>query len=311
MGTAGRPVSPAPVTITIPDRCEHCGTAIGEIEHSEKHGGARVCRDCHFRGSSNPDHPYDSSLSAPASRRRSREALAKPQSSPPSLKPAVPSPSFLVPRFTQEQNVANQRVLEDEDGSEVERLLAEHAAKRIAPMPVELPQLPPSAPPVVRRVADFYVLVRGLRLAWVDDRPVLFACGWVGEKLSLPKTAVWRALNYLCDEGVLVRADPMPGRNGRRGTALFLPGVTVAALSDVPPPGAGTVEADRTEGVDQREEAGQDVAVRKAVADGRWEAPEVDGRIPASRDDADGRIERVGHRVLSRNATASTGGRRS
>jgi hypothetical protein len=105
----------------------------------------------------------------------------------------------------------------------VEWLLAEHYAGRLEPVPVPLPPLPPSHSPIVPRVRDFYTLVRGLRLRVDDDRPVPFACGWVADKLGVPKITAWRALRTLTEAGVLVSKGQLPGRGGR-GTELFEPG---------------------------------------------------------------------------------------
>jgi hypothetical protein len=87
---------------------------------------------------------------------------------------------------------------------------------------VELPPLPEDATQDMRRVAEFYRLVRGLRLGAGDDRPVPFACGWVAGHLGIPKITVWRALQRLAACGVLVQSDTLPGR-GKRGTHVWEP----------------------------------------------------------------------------------------
>lgn len=120
-------------------------------------------------------------------------------------------------------------------------------------MPVALPSLPEPVSLVVARVAEFYALVRGLRLSMEDDRPVPFACGWVAEKIGVRKVAVWRARNRLVEAGVLVHAGTLPGR-GKRGTDLFLPGALEGR--------AVGVEAHREPEV----EAPDDPVVRAAVA---------------------------------------------
>jgi hypothetical protein len=75
-------------------------------------------------------------------------------------------------------------------------------------------------------VAEFFRVVRGLRLRVDRDEPVPFASGWVAEEVRYPKLTVWRALRVLVEAKVLVRPPErsLPGRNGRRGTDLFLPG---------------------------------------------------------------------------------------
>jgi hypothetical protein len=75
----------------------------------------------------------------------------------------------------------------------------------------------------MRDVAEFYVLVRGLRLAVGDDRAVPFATAWVGWHLDWSKITVWRALRRLVEAGVLLEPVALPGR-GKRGTHSYLPG---------------------------------------------------------------------------------------
>jgi hypothetical protein len=111
----------------------------------------------------------------------------------------------------------------------VERLLQMAADGRLEPVPVELPPLPGSATAPMRAVADFFALVCGVRLWAGEDRSAPFACGWVAEKLELPKTTVHRALRQLVSCGVLASAGSMPGRGGKRGTHLYEPGVVAAA----------------------------------------------------------------------------------
>ncbi|HWK27502.1 MAG TPA: hypothetical protein VNS09_13120, partial [Solirubrobacter sp.] len=54
------------------------------------------------------------------------------------------------------------------------------------------------------------------------DAPI--ACGWVARHVGLPKKTVHRALRSLVDAGVIQWAGQMPGRGGKRGTFLYLPG---------------------------------------------------------------------------------------
>jgi hypothetical protein len=48
---------------------------------------------------------------------------------------------------------------------------------------VTLPHSPPLHPRI-QAVADFFALVYGLRLSEGEDRPVVFACRWVGGHLD-------------------------------------------------------------------------------------------------------------------------------
>jgi len=108
---------------------------------------------------------------------------------------------------------------------EVEALLAANAARRLDPVEVGLPPVPRSCSPDLARVAEFFALVYGLRLAASDGRPVPFAAGWIAEKLGLEtKQTAYRLRCQLVTAGVLVKVGAMHGRNGRRGTDLFLPG---------------------------------------------------------------------------------------
>ena len=106
----------------------------------------------------------------------------------------------------------------------MEWLLQEHQAGRRQPEKVSLP---PTAPlsPKVQAVADFYALVRGLRLgsAVPDTRPVPFGCEWVGGHLGMSKVTVSRALRTLEAAGVLKRVGHLPGRD-KPGVHTWLPG---------------------------------------------------------------------------------------
>lgn len=112
----------------------------------------------------------------------------------------------------------------NDDSPEVEQLLELHKANRFEPVSVELPPLPDSATEPMREVADFFELVHGLRLYAGMDPEVPFASGWVADKIEHSKTTVYRALKDLEAAGVLRRAGKMPGRDGKRGTHLWLPG---------------------------------------------------------------------------------------
>jgi hypothetical protein len=109
---------------------------------------------------------------------------------------------------------------------EVEHLLRLAAAGEIEPIPVRLPPLPEPVTPARRRVADFYRLVRGVRLWAGDDRDVLFASEWAAEHIGLHPATVWRQIDALCEAGVLVHVDTLPGRR-KRGPRTYLPGPLV------------------------------------------------------------------------------------
>jgi hypothetical protein len=107
----------------------------------------------------------------------------------------------------------------------VEWLLESHQLDGLRPRPVELPPLPAKATPTMKAVAEFYKLVRGLRLLDDDERPVPFACRWVAKHTGLSAMSVSRALRQLVSFGVLKRAGTLDRRDDLlRGTCCFLPG---------------------------------------------------------------------------------------
>jgi hypothetical protein len=93
-------------------------------------------------------------------------------------------------------------------------------------------------------VAEFYCLVRGLRLYAGDDRPVVFGADWVARKLGLPKMTAWRAIRRLRDAGWFVCAETLPGYRGRS-----LQGKTFAYLPGVLPAGAEPLEVPLADGI--------------------------------------------------------------
>jgi hypothetical protein len=104
----------------------------------------------------------------------------------------------------------------------VDWLLQEWRAGRVEPLPVRLPNADLDAK--AQAVADFYAVVRGLRLP-VDHLPdpVLFGCGWVAGHLGMPKMTVWRALRTLEATGVLTRAESLYSGKGHQ-TDTYMPG---------------------------------------------------------------------------------------
>jgi hypothetical protein len=113
---------------------------------------------------------------------------------------------------------------------EVEHLLRRAAEGELEPVRVELPPLPHWATQSMRRVAAFYELVRGVRLAEGDDRDVLFGGEWVAEHLALHPTTVWRAITRLVACGALVRTGELPAR-GKRRPGLYAPGLLLPAAT--------------------------------------------------------------------------------
>jgi hypothetical protein len=189
--------------------CYDC-KRVREVETRYEHKALLLCDDC--AGRRGKLKPVESS--------RRRETAASPAAVSPevlvlptgtSTLSEEPSPSSLVPcaKGTQEP--------------EVEQLLALHAKDELALASAGLPDLPPTATAAMRQVAEFYALVRALRMWAGDDRPVPFACGWVGQKTGIPKRTVARALRQLVDAEVLELVGAMPGR-GARGTHLYEPG---------------------------------------------------------------------------------------
>ncbi|MDA0179031.1 hypothetical protein OJ997_01895 [Solirubrobacter phytolaccae] len=161
---------------------------------------------------------------------------------------------------------------ENGEGSEKwnDFLLAEHEAGRLTPAAVAAPSLPSDAPPLAAVIYREMLLLWGLRLASIDDRPLPYASNWAVQRGHCRHHAqARRALSWLERRGVIRYAGSMPKRGKRDGTKTFLPGGPVAGL--VLPAGALGVEADRGAGghVEALDQAAQEVPVRHAVADDR------------------------------------------
>lgn len=101
-------------------------------------------------------------------------------------------------------------------------MLKLYAAGDLHPVPLILP-IPESAPQAMKVVGEFFRLYHGLRLTACDERPVPFACDWVGRKTGLPPVTAWRAIQKLIEAGVLHHAETLPGRQ-KLGTYCYLPG---------------------------------------------------------------------------------------
>ena len=210
-------------------RCERCRETHAEVCDADAIG-ASLCPSCYEDLNDIADRHGLHDVDVETVERETRdEGRGLPPGGPSAL---VPRPSSIVssPDRDTSPNFTNGRGPGSVEGPEVEWLLTEHAAGRLEPVPVGLPQLPPSRSPVVPRVADFYRLVRGLRLRVDDDRPVPFACGWVADKLGVPKLTVRRARSALVEAGVLVSNGSLPGRGGR-GTELFEPGPVACGMT--------------------------------------------------------------------------------
>jgi hypothetical protein len=88
---------------------------------------------------------------------------------------------------------------------------------------VALPALPANSTDAMRKVAEFFAKVRGLRLWAGDDRPVVFSHRFIATHTGLHFRTAGRALCRLKAAGVLEFAGEMPPR-GARGTHTYLPG---------------------------------------------------------------------------------------
>lgn len=186
--------------------------------------------------------------------------------------------------------------------------LADYARGRLTPVSIPLPDLPPELK-WTRPVAEFCSLIIGLRLTVGDRRPSPFGCEWVASHVGCASSTAHRALVTLASEeaGFLAKYDPLPGRKGKRGTAVYgIPGYTVPgtaglALHDVPVAGfdggAVPVEAQEVEtlAVEPAPKPEDEPGVSHAV--GGSPAGMLDG-IAASGDGASGlgEVERRGHR---------------
>jgi hypothetical protein len=191
--------------------------------------GEGNCFDCkHKVPVDTPQHHKVLLLCTDCATRRSTLKAVK---TPPRVEPPPPlSETRNEERGTRDKDRAEGEerlevpVLREEEEPEVEQLLKLHAKAPLVSRPlVSLPPLPEGSSDAMRRVADLYALVRGVREWAGDDRPVPFACGWVAEKTGLPKPTVHRALRLLVDAEVLDLVGAMPGR-GARGTHLYGPG---------------------------------------------------------------------------------------
>jgi hypothetical protein len=95
-------------------------------------------------------------------------------------------------------------------------------AGRFSPSAVVIPPLPENATRSMQDAAEFYRLVRGVRLEADLTGPVPMAYRWVGAWLDLPARTAGRNLRALVTAGVLVRCESLPPRGWPIGTATYL-----------------------------------------------------------------------------------------
>ena len=166
-------------------------------------------------------------------RRRKNAETAEPHATTPPTRGTEPLP---LPLFTPDPARWNNG------------LLVDHAQGRLEPVPIPIPA---TVVAWARPVAEFVALVIGLRLTVGDRRPSPFGSAWVAGHVGCSQPTAHRALVTLASKeiGFTVAEEPMPGRNGRKGTAVYgIPGVTQEGESDRVPvaglqPGAVPVEA--------------------------------------------------------------------
>jgi DNA-binding transcriptional ArsR family regulator len=183
--------------------------------------------------------------------------------------------------------------------SEVEALLQLEARGEAEPLAGERLVLPDDASEPMRRVAAFFERVRGLR-RWADmpeADEVPFAYRWVARHVGLPERTTGQALNRLRRAGVLEVVGELERRGGLPRGTLVVRAVPLRPQEPEPalPASAGRVEADDAGRVEERQEVGEDAAVRRAVAVDRGEVLEGDGVLGAAVADAGVRAGESSH----------------
>jgi hypothetical protein len=149
-------------------------------------------------------------------------------------------------------------------------LLREHAAGRLAPLPVCLGDMPPTASPTMKRVAGDIALCLGLRWAVDDHRPLPYAAAFCATRNGLrDKRHASRVLRKLTRAGVIYAAGKMP----RTGTRLFEAPLGAAAVTasdvtapEVADPSHGGEIGEELVGVDPAVEVSEHLAVEVAEA---------------------------------------------
>jgi hypothetical protein len=99
-------------------------------------------------------------------------------------------------------------------------------ADLIDPPLIELPPLPPGAPPAVERAYDGFALAMKCRWKLDAGEPIpfsrTFALPWCGLR---DETEARFAIEWLIERNIIAKVGELPPKNSaRRPTALFLPG---------------------------------------------------------------------------------------
>jgi hypothetical protein len=101
-------------------------------------------------------------------------------------------------------------------------LIRDHDAGRLEPIDVRLGELPATATPTMRRLAENIRLLIGLRLAVDEDRPLPYSTRFCAERCGLRHhTQASRILRQLVEAGVVEPAGAMPPRGKGDGTKLY------------------------------------------------------------------------------------------
>jgi hypothetical protein len=112
--------------------------------------------------------------------------------------------------------------------AELDVYLRQHKAGELspllAPLEVVLPDLPAHASSAMRAVRDDFRVVRGIRLAACDERPVPYGAGWVAARLGVCKGTVVTVRKALVGAGVLRYMGDLDARGKGNGTKTYLPG---------------------------------------------------------------------------------------
>lgn len=114
---------------------------------------------------------------------------------------------------------------DDCDQPELHRLEDAHDDGRLAPVDVQLGEMPATAGPIMRAIADHMRLRMGLRLAVGDDRPLPYATSEaVRAGLAKDKPTASNAINALVRARVIEYVGRLkPLQPGLDGTKLYAP----------------------------------------------------------------------------------------
>jgi DNA-binding transcriptional ArsR family regulator len=178
------------------NRCEDCGTALGEICRS---GDDWLCFGC-------------------LNRRASRGALEGSYVSTDLLRASSPVPVPVpVPS------------IEGEDRADLDVQLDAYKAGKVEPVQVETRELPAGATRPMRQVLEDLALCSGLLLAAGDDGSVIYAVDWAAKRLGLSGSTVSTALRRLRKCGAIRIVKVLPPVPPRRA------GARVYAVADSKP----------------------------------------------------------------------------